>query len=269
MENNQQNGAQKLFSNPMISRLRKIEERSDDCATYRGVFGKCMYFMAMIVAGAVLSFLLHLIPGETFDQDGLILSLNMVEIVVAAVMLLVFLVCPFVATFVLKAVPVAGGLSCFSIGYIVAFSGLLIPEYRPAILMAIGFTFVIVLVMQVLMMNGLIRTGNLFKRVLVCAACCYVCGGVGVALIYLIPAFAAARDFFSEYMWISIAVSAIGVILAVLFLLADFDEVREAVERQLPKKYEWRVAYSLSFTVIWLFFEIFNLILKIKDTQKS
>ncbi|MGN0822966.1 MAG: Bax inhibitor-1/YccA family protein [Candidatus Gallimonas sp.] len=255
--------------NPMISRLGKIDERSEDCTTYRGVFSKCVYFMLSIAAGVLLSCLLHLIEGVKFETDGILVSVNAPEVVVAAILGVAFLVCPFIATFILKTVPVAGALSCLATGYLVSFCGFLVPEYRLPILLSLAFTALIVAVLLVLFMNAKFRVSGRFKKILSACLLAYVVGGVLAAVVYAIPAFRAARAFFAKNAWLSVGISAFGVILATLFLISDFDAVRDAVDGRLPKKYEWQAAFSLTYTVIWLYFEILNLILKVLASQKN
>ena len=60
-----------------------------------------------------------------------------------------------------------------------------------------------------------------------------------------------------------------GVILASLFLLVDFSQIQQTVENKLPKQYEWVAAFSLTFTIIWLYLEILNLLIKLKTNDSK
>jgi uncharacterized YccA/Bax inhibitor family protein len=50
-----------------------------------------------------------------------------------------------------------------------------------------------------------------------------------------------------------------------MFILIDLQNVREAVENQVPKSYEWDGAFGIVFSVIWLFAEILQLLTSTKD----
>ena len=55
-------GAEMFFTNPMIRKLSKIEEKSEDCATYSSIGNKCAFFMAMVILGmALLAVILNIL----------------------------------------------------------------------------------------------------------------------------------------------------------------------------------------------------------------
>ena len=54
-------------------------------------------------------------------------------------------------------------------------------------------------------------------------------------------------------------------ILASVFLLSDFEDIATVVESGLPAAYEWSASYSIVITVVWLYLEIFDLIMTIRD----
>lgn len=51
--------------------------------------------------------------------------------------------------------------------------------------------------------------------------------------------------------------------IASLFLVADFDFIEKGVQRGAPKQLEWRAAFGLMVTLIWLYIEILRLLVKI------
>ncbi|WP_301954544.1 Bax inhibitor-1/YccA family protein, partial [Ruminococcus sp.] len=57
------------------------------------------------------------------------------------------------------------------------------------------------------------------------------------------------------------------IIIAALFLISDFQIIRETVENQRPKEYEWSVSFGLAFTVIWLYFKVLDLLIRIYDAK--
>jgi lysophospholipase L1-like esterase len=58
-----------------------------------------------------------------------------------------------------------------------------------------------------------------------------------------------------------------GVAIAAVMLMFDFESVRSTVENRLPKSCEWAAAYSLIFTVLWLYIEVLNLLRILNDKR--
>lgn len=93
------------------------------------------------------------------------------------------------------------------------------------------------------------------------------------SLVLVILNFIPALKFIPEFFWgnsiFGIIVSVIGLIIAVLFVIVDFSVIQDAVDRELPKKYEWFCAYALVFSLIYLYFKILDLIIKASSNSKS
>jgi uncharacterized YccA/Bax inhibitor family protein len=60
-----------------------------------------------------------------------------------------------------------------------------------------------------------------------------------------------------------IAFSLFVVGIGALCLVADFDFIERGVQRGAPKQMEWRAAFGLMVTLIWLYLEILKLLAKI------
>ena len=56
--------------------------------------------------------------------------------------------------------------------------------------------------------------------------------------------------------------------IASLCLVADFDFIERGVERGAPKQLEWRAAFGLMVTLIWLYLEILELLAKLAMYSK-
>ena len=67
---------------------------------------------------------------------------------------------------------------------------------------------------------------------------------------------------------LGIAISVVIVIIAAFNLLLDFDFVEKAAMRNFPKEYEWYGAFGLMVTLIWLYLEILNLLIKIQKARR-
>ena len=55
--------------------------------------------------------------------------------------------------------------------------------------------------------------------------------------------------------------------IGALCLVADFDFIEKGVERGAPKQLEWRAAFGLMVTLIWLYLEILKLLAKIASRR--
>lgn len=161
-------------------------------------------------------------------------------------------------------IPVTGGLYCLGQGYVVAamccISG---SEYSGYAWLSFILTVVIVAVMLLLYVKKVIQVTAKFRSVVTTLFVTSVVFSLGMILCALIPPLKPLYDFFMQNMIINIVSGVVFVILAALFLLVDFDCIRHTVEDKLPRKYEWVAAMALVFTVIWLYFKILNLLLKL------
>jgi uncharacterized YccA/Bax inhibitor family protein len=59
---------------------------------------------------------------------------------------------------------------------------------------------------------------------------------------------------------LSILVSAVAIVLAVLNLVLDFDYVERGIEQGAPANESWRAAFGLTVTMVWLYIELLRLI---------
>lgn len=88
-----------------------------------------------------------------------------------------------------------------------------------------------------------------------------------IVLIYLISIIGVFLGFEIPYIHgsgpIGIAFSLFVVGIGALCLVADFDFIEKGVERGAPKQLEWRAAFGLMVTLIWLYLEILKLLAKI------
>lgn len=62
---------------------------------------------------------------------------------------------------------------------------------------------------------------------------------------------------------LSIAVSVIMVVVASIYVFITIQQTNEIVNQGIDKNYEWYAAFGIAITVIWLFLEILELLLKI------
>lgn len=163
-------------------------------------------------------------------------------------------ICSLVASFMPATCPVSGSLYAIFEGFAVgALSALFDAVYSGIVLAALLSTFVTFGIMMVLYATGAIRVGSRFRSFMI-SALTAIC--VTQLLIFLVSIF------FDEVYYIfygngivGLLVSAVMVIFAAAFILIDLSDVTMLVDGRMEKKYEWRAAFGLSVTLIWLYME--------------
>ena len=252
-----------LFMNPLIGKLSKIDEKSEDCATYGGIATKCFGFRAAIFVGAAIAMLLQVLNPLIMDANTDITYISPAAIVLCAASLLFLLVMPFLAFLIKATIPVTGTLYCAGVGYLFAVLSIVVPEYRGVVLLALLLTVVIVSVMVLIYAKGFIKVDQKFRNVVSVLFWSTVASSLLVLVCSFVPALKCVPELIEQNPWVSILGSLAYVLIAALFLLVDFDTIQKAVERKLPRKYEWYAAFGLAFSVIWLFLKLVNLIAKV------
>jgi uncharacterized YccA/Bax inhibitor family protein len=59
---------------------------------------------------------------------------------------------------------------------------------------------------------------------------------------------------------LGLLVSAVGVTLAVLNLILDFDYIEQGIAIGAPAQESWRAAFGLTVTMVWLYVEILRIL---------
>ena len=267
-----------LSSNPVLRRLNKVTEVSEvNSATYGGIAVKTIYFLLFSIAGVILHVLLkatlatagepHLLTIRGFE---VIISTG--EIIAISASALLGIVFQLLAFFARGTTPVTGALYCVTQGYFISFLIFKVLsaydlEYLGALALAI--TMMIILVMAILYTTGVIRVTKKFRMVLLTL----VITMAGISLLsliaYFIPFTRSIMAGVYNNIGISIAFSVIFIIIAALFLICDFDTIDHVVNDKLPKKYEWQAAFGLSFTVLWLYLKVLDIIMTIAGSKNN
>lgn len=249
-----------FFANPIAKKLGKINEKSDNHATYRGITQKCLFFMLMVVCGVVLSAIIHnAFPFiEELSANGIYISVP--EAICAVIGFVLFIIGSFVTSLVSAAAPVAGVISCISLGFVYSTLANMFGTFKGLVLLALIITIAIVLSMQFLFMQGKITVNKKFRAVSYTLLLTYAISSILVIICYFISSLRAAAEFVLTNPLISIVMSFFGIIAASLSLLVDFDTINNAVVNKLPKQYEWTASFSLTFTIIWLYLEVLDLL---------
>ena len=91
---------------------------------------------------------------------------------------------------------------------------------------------------------------------------------LAIVLIYIVSFFGAITGWYQvPYIHgagpIGIAFSLFVIGIGALCLVADFDFIERGVQSGAPKQLEWRAAFGLMVTLVWLYLEILELLAKI------
>lgn len=254
-------------ANPLINRLRSVAASGGETASYRGVYLKCLLFVGMTLAGVLLAVYFAVTGAITVDPltDELFVDKTVVLLLLIAAA--IFIVFPFLAALLRVTIPVTGSLYCISVGFLFAFFALLDVELGSYIILALGLTLAVVAVMGFLFAKGIITVTARFRAVTTTAFATVVIGG---ALLFALSFVPFLRECITQVFGdpiVYFAGSVLGLIIAILFLLVDFENIREMVEERLPKKCEWFASFALAFTVVWIYLKILHIILQIKDSS--
>ena len=102
---------------------------------------------------------------------------------------------------------------------------------------------------------GWIRVTSRFSKVMTFA----LIGYAGFGLVNLIVGMFtnSAGVYSSEFGWVA---GLIGVGLAAFTLNLDFEDITQGAAQGLPREFEWRAAFGLLVTMVWLYLEILRLL---------
>src|SRR5277367_3940731 len=127
---------------------------------------------------------------------------------------------------------------------------------------AVSLTFGTLVVLLLAYRSGLIAVTEKFRLGIIAAT-------GGIALFYIVQ---IVLGFFGVHFTaingggaIGIGFSIFVVIIAALNLVLDFDLIENGVRMGAPKYMEWYSAFALMITLIWLYFEILNLLSKLRS----
>jgi uncharacterized YccA/Bax inhibitor family protein len=100
-----------------------------------------------------------------------------------------------------------------------------------------------------------IRNSPRFQKMMFIAIAGYLVFG----LVNLVIALTTGNSVYSMGL-LGILVAGLGVTLASLSLVLDFDFIEQGVRNGLPQQYAWLAAFGLVVTLIWLYLEILRLL---------
>ncbi len=266
-----------LSSNPVMRRLNKVDEHSEtNAATYGGITVKTLYFLLFSIVGIFVQLIMQkmLVGGETvnIDYKGFEVTLYQGEIFMLLGVVIAAIVFQLLAFFARGTTPVTGALYCVTQGYFISFLifkvlGAYDMEYLGAL--ALLITMLIIAIMAILYSTGVIRVTKKFKMVMMTLFITVISASLLSVVGYFIPFTRSMVVSMQNNLPLTIGFGVIFIIIAALFLICDFDTIDNVVKNKLPKKYEWQAAFGLSFTVLWLYLKVLDIILTIAGSKKN
>lgn len=229
-------------SNPAFNQIKKAEYSvSYEVATYKGIALKTLYYLALVLGGAI---------GGLF----LTASYPNIGIAVFSASFIVSLVSGLIALLIPKATKIAGSLYCLFQGIFVGVISMTFAASTngivPAALLGVITVFLIVTTLYI---TRIVKVNNKFMNVLFVFAISF---SITMVALYLLALFGG----FEFNLPIIALISGVSVLLATLYLFMDLEQIRMVVEGGYPKEYEWHSAFALSYTLVWLYIELLRLI---------
>lgn len=262
-------------ANPVINKVSKIKERSNSCATYGGITVKTLFYLLITAVGFVLYLFLAtkvFNTGKAIDitYDSYVSTVYVQPLMIGGGAAILSIILPFIVAFVPSTAAVLGTIYCLCQGALLGMLSYLAPQqYQGIMALALLITILIVLTMLGLYASGVVHPGKKVRTAIMALFLTSIALSIVSLVLYLIPATRGIVSIFANDPVLGVVASLIGILLATLFLLCDFETIRETVENRLPKKYEWSAAFGLAFTVIWLYFKILDLLAKLANTKSS
>lgn len=247
------------IGNPSLRRWVDRSARGDisseaEKATYKGIYGKSAILGLLTLASAIVTEIVVL----EMMKDNLASALVGVGIGVA-VSAVVLLIVSLVIMFVPSTVKVLGVVYSVLQGGLLGCISLLVdilvaPGISISALLGTVIVFLISLAVNKLFK---VRISSKFARGLMIA-------GFSILLVQLVMWVMSLFGVFNytAYLWVQIVASSICIIWATLMLTWDLQNIDFLVQSGADKKYEWNVAFSLVTTLVYLYIEILELIMR-------
>lgn len=235
-------------NNPVYKRALSQAEGAIDisyeASTYAGVARKVLFYIALVVIGAVGGIALMA------SNPDLVVNLLILSLATTGIFAFIGFLIPSAAKFF-------GSIYCLGEGLLVGVVSRVFDTAAPGVVLAaLLSTVVVVAMVATLYLTGLVKVTNTFLRFLLIFAISIL---LSMFLLWIISIFVEIKFNFA----ISALVSAIMIFLCILYLFYDLDMIRRIVEGGAPKKLEWYVAFGLVFTLIWLYMELLPVLVRL------
>lgn len=224
-------------------------------ATYKGIYGKAAIFGVLTLLAAIATE----ITVITVLAEGLVEAF--IGIIIGAIVSgVVLLIISLVIAFVPSTVKVLGMIYCVLQGGLLGCLSLIVdcfvgPGISIAALMGTAIVFLVSLAVNKLFK---VKISSKFMRGLMIAFFSILL----VQLVMWIMSLAGLFDYVA-YLWVQVVASALCIIWATIMLTWDLQSIDSLVETGADKKYEWNLSFALVTTLIYLYIEILELLVRL------
>ena len=233
-------------NNPVISKFENTVDFVNVEATYQGVSTK-VALLVLVAVLAATSVYFGFLPNSLFNFALVMSGFG------GTLCVLLGMIFPTVAKF-------TSWIYSFCEGVLIGVLCYLGEQYVPGIsIMAISITATIFISMLILYSSKIVIVTSKFKRIFMTVFFSMFISSLILTLVHYFSN-GALTGFVDSYGF-TLVVSVLYTALASVMLFMDFERIRFAVNNRIDKKYEWVLALGLMITLIWLFVEVFKLIL--------
>ena len=218
-------------SNPVM-RVTSRAVASDQPVTYTNVA-----IRTVVLVGISLTVALYMISNPQLWSIPVLIGSVIIAFIAALV-----------GMFNVKASMVASIVYAAAEGILLGvISSVFAAEYQGIVQTALMTTMIVLAVMMLLHSTNIIKVNQRFTSFVVVAM-------ISVILMSLFGLI------FGLSGGMYILISVVSALLACLYLMIDFEAIRQAVEGQIDQQYGWMLALGLMVTLVWLYFEILRLL---------
>lgn len=232
--------------------FNKVQRTPGITMTIQGAVNKSMMLLILLVCGAGYAWHEAASSEEAFRQmAGYLIPLLIAGLVIALV-----------TVFFKKFSPYTAPFYAVIEGVLLGIISLMAEMRFPGIVMqAVGLTMGVFFSLLIAYKSRMIKATENFKLGVAAAT-----GGIFVIYLvsFVLGFFGMNIPYIHESGLIGIGFSLFVVVIAALNLVLDFDFIEQGAASGAPKYMEWYSAFGLLVTLIWLYIEILNLLMKLR-----
>lgn len=249
------------MGNPTMRKMVRRAENGEIAvevqpASYAGIAGKSVFFAGLTIVAAVLAVVL-LNYAVKIESAELLVTL----LIAAGCCIVPMLIFSIVIAFVPTTVKVLGSLYSLVQGFLLGLMVCLVDALFPGVAFAAILGTMIVFVVSVVM-NKLLSArvkGAMWKVLMV--------GFVSLLLVEVIvliaSLFVGAESALMTNFLVQLIVTVFCVFYASVMLMWDLQAANDIVTLGADKRYEWIVAFSLVTTLVYLYIELLELLVRL------
>ena len=258
------------YGNPSVRKWARRSQSGQlnvesEAASYGGIAKKTLYFAALTLLIAIVSDVAlwyGLMKFNTTDVDTLTRILTYLGIGVG-VASIVMIVCTLVIAFVPSSTKICGTIYAVIHGAFLGLIAGIVDLFMPFVsLAALLGTVVLFVCCLLLNKSGVKLKGNVW-RVMLAAFVSFV---LIELVMFAISFFADVSGLFN---WVQIVSCFLCIAFACITIVWDLQNVNVLVENGADKSYEWPVAFALVTSLVYLYIQILELLVRLAALFKN